>query len=73
MTRPLLFLFLALACRAIEPTAFTIKTMTAQMKYDTAELLVQPGQQVQLTFENGDDLPTTSSSANPAPTPPPWR
>jgi azurin len=57
MTRPLLFLSLALACSAIEPTAFTIKTMTAQMKYDTAELLVQPGQPVKILFENGDDLP----------------
>jgi len=57
MTRPLLFLFLALACRAIEPAAFTLKTMTAQMKYDTAELLVQPGQPVKILFENGDDLP----------------
>lgn len=57
MTRPLLFLLLALACRAIEPAAFTIKTMTAQMKYDTAELLVQPGQPVKILFENGDDLP----------------
>ncbi|MDP1589991.1 MAG: plastocyanin/azurin family copper-binding protein [Prosthecobacter sp.] len=58
MIRPLLFLLLtALACRAIEPAAFTIKTMTAQMKYDTAELLVQPGQPVKILFENGDDLP----------------
>ncbi|MCX6839923.1 MAG: PA14 domain-containing protein [Verrucomicrobia bacterium] len=57
MTRLLLFLSLALACSAIEPAAFTIKTMTAQMKYDTAELLVQPGQPVKILFENGDDLP----------------
>ncbi|MFZ4596411.1 MAG: PA14 domain-containing protein [Verrucomicrobiaceae bacterium] len=27
------------------------------MKYDNNELLVQPGQAVKLTFENGDDLP----------------
>jgi len=36
---------------------FTIKTMTAQMRYDTAELLVTPGQPVKIIFENGDDLP----------------
>jgi azurin len=58
MIRPLLALCLALTCvRAADPAAFTIKTMTAQMKYDTAELLVQPGQPVKILFENGDDLP----------------
>lgn len=40
-----------------EPIAFTIKTMTAQMKYTETELLVQPGQQVKLHFKNEDDLP----------------
>ncbi|MBE2283688.1 MAG: hypothetical protein IAE77_09560 [Prosthecobacter sp.] len=58
MIRPLSALLLATACAsAVEPAAFTIKTMTAQMKYDTTELLVQPGQPVKLVFENGDDLP----------------
>ena len=58
MIRPLFALLLAAAgAHAAEPAAFTIKTMTAQMKYDTAELLVQPGQPVKLLFENGDDLP----------------
>ena len=58
MIRPLLALLLAATTlRAAETAVFSLKTMTAQMKYDTAELLVQPGQPVQLTFENGDDLP----------------
>lgn len=35
----------------------TIKTMTAQMKYDLSEFTVRPGQAVKLVFENGDDLP----------------
>ncbi len=58
MIRPLLFLLIsAIFGRAADPAAFTIKTMTAQMKYATAELLVQPGQPVKILFENGDDLP----------------
>jgi azurin len=58
MIRPLFVLLLAAAgTHAADPAAFTIKTMTAQMKYDTAELLVQPGQPVKILFENGDDLP----------------
>jgi plastocyanin len=39
------------------PVTLRLKTMTAQMKYDTTEMLVQPGQPVKLAFENGDDLP----------------
>ena len=42
---------------AADPAVFTIKTMTAQMKYDTTELVVEPGQPVKLTLDNGDDLP----------------
>ncbi len=58
MIRPLLFLLLTAPFgRAADPVVFTLKTMTAQMKYDTAELLVQPGQPVKILFENGDDLP----------------
>jgi len=58
MIRPLFALLLAAAStHAAAPAAFTIKTMTAQMKYDTAELLVEPGQPVKILFENGDDLP----------------
>jgi len=50
-------LLVAGASFAAEPVSFTIKTMTAQMKYDVTELVVEPGAQVNLTFENGDDLP----------------
>lgn len=53
-----LSLFLAAGvASAVEPAVFTIKTMTAQMKYDVTELVVEPGTPVKLTFENGDDLP----------------
>ncbi|MBL9130690.1 MAG: hypothetical protein JNG86_05795, partial [Verrucomicrobiaceae bacterium] len=58
MFRPLLaFLLASHALHAADSAVFTIKTMTAQMKYDTAELLVAPGQTVKIHFENGDDLP----------------
>lgn len=58
MLKPLLFLSLfSLAASAAEPVVFTVKTLTAQMKYDTSELLVSPGAPVTLNFENGDDLP----------------
>ncbi|MDZ4403316.1 PA14 domain-containing protein [Prosthecobacter sp.] len=58
MIRPLLvLLFTATSLRAAGPAVFTLKTMTAQMKYDASELLVQPGQAVKIFFENGDDLP----------------
>ncbi|MCA1965002.1 MAG: DUF1080 domain-containing protein, partial [Prosthecobacter sp.] len=40
-----------------KPQVVTIKTMTAQMKYDVAEFTVRPGQPVKIIFENGDDLP----------------
>lgn len=58
MIRPLLCFFLAtLPLHGADIARFSIKTMTAQMKYDTAELLVSPGQPVKIHFENGDDLP----------------
>lgn len=57
MTRLLFAILLAATVRAAEPAVFALKTMTAQMKYDTTEMLVQPGQPVKITFENGDDLP----------------
>jgi azurin len=57
MIRPLFALLFAAAAQAVDPAVFTLKTMTAQMKYDTAEMLVQPGQPVKILFENGDDLP----------------
>ena len=58
MLKPLLLLpLLSLTTLAVEPAEFTIKTLTAQMKYDTTELHVQPGAKVTVHFENGDDLP----------------
>jgi plastocyanin len=39
------------------PQAFTIRTLTAQMRYDVTELTVAPGAQVKLVFENTDDMP----------------
>ncbi len=57
--RKLLFALslLSLPAFAAESKVFTIKTLTAQMKYDTAEIQVEPGTKVTLHFENGDDLP----------------
>lgn len=61
MLRLLLTVFLAALLsfhmQAAEPAVIAIKTMTAQMKYDTTEMLVAPGQPVKIIFENGDDLP----------------
>jgi azurin len=37
--------------------AIKIKTLTAQMKYDTDGFTVRPGEAISLTLENGDDLP----------------
>jgi azurin len=59
MLRPTLFLLgLILAAHAgAAPLRFTIKTLPAQMRYDVAELIVQIGTDVRLTFENPDDMP----------------
>lgn len=58
MIRPLSCLLLAAApLTAAETAEFTLKTMTAQMKYDTTEMLASPGQPVRIHFENADDLP----------------
>ena len=45
------------ALSAADPVSYTIKTMTAQMKYDTTELQAEPGQPVKIHFKNEDDLP----------------
>jgi plastocyanin len=42
---------------AEEPVLITLKTLTAQMKFDQSELRVSPGARVKLTFENPDDMP----------------
>ncbi len=43
--------------RAQEPVEITLKTLTAQMKFDLNEIVVSPGSKVKLTFENPDDMP----------------
>ena len=43
--------------RAQEPVQITLKTLTAQMKFDLTDLAVPPGARVKLTFENPDDMP----------------
>ncbi len=52
--RFLLFFLLAPALYAAD---LQLQTKTAQMKYDTTEFVVAPGEKINLTFENGDDLP----------------
>lgn len=58
--RPLFLFSLLGACpliAAAPPTVLTLRTLTAQMKFDQSELLVSPGSKVKLTFENPDDMP----------------
>lgn len=57
LSRLLLLASASASLHGADTAKFTLKTMTAQMKYDTAEMLVQPGQPVEILFENGDDLP----------------
>jgi azurin len=54
-----LFLALLLAgpLWAAEPEVLHIKTLPAQMRYDVTELIVQPGVEMKLVFENPDDMP----------------
>ncbi len=42
---------------AAEVETITIKTLRAQMRYDTTEIELSPGQKVKLVFENHDDMP----------------
>jgi azurin len=42
---------------AAAPTTVTIKTLRAQMRYDTTEFEVKVGQKVKLIFENDDEMP----------------
>lgn len=53
----LLLALLSSAASAAESQVLVIKTLTAQMKYDTTDLEVRPGEPVTVHFENGDDLP----------------
>jgi azurin len=48
---------LAAAAFAADEQTITIKTLKAQMRYDTTEFDVSPGQKVKIVFENHDDMP----------------
>ena len=57
-------LFIATSLAAGASVAFsadvetiTIKTLRAQMRYDTTEFDVKPGQKVKIVFKNEDDMP----------------
>ena len=54
-----LFLLAAVAVAHAAPVEVkqTIKTLAAQMKYDTEKFAVPPGAQVIVTFENHDEMP----------------
>jgi len=56
---PFLPLLLTLPLSAAQPPeqAVEIKTLTAQMRYDTPEFTVGPGTPVRIMFNNIDDLP----------------
>ncbi len=47
----------ASAAFAADDVTITIKTLRAQMRYDTTEFDVKPGQKVKLVFQNEDDMP----------------
>ncbi|MEY5009156.1 MAG: hypothetical protein RLZZ253_295, partial [Verrucomicrobiota bacterium] len=42
---------------AAEPETILVRTMQAQMKFDQAEIAVEPGAKIKLVLENIDDLP----------------
>ncbi|HEY3900352.1 MAG TPA: family 16 glycoside hydrolase [Chthoniobacter sp.] len=42
---------------AAEPKTVTIKTLRAQMRYDTTEFAVEAGRNVKLIFQNDDEMP----------------
>ncbi|HEX8309915.1 MAG TPA: PA14 domain-containing protein [Chthoniobacteraceae bacterium] len=45
------------AASAAEPRIITIKALPAQMRYDLNELMMEPGEEVKIVFENPDDMP----------------
>ncbi len=42
---------------AADDVTITIRTLKAQMRYDTTEFDVKPGQKVKIVFQNEDDMP----------------
>ncbi len=49
-----------------KPLEITIKTLAAQMKYDTTDFLVSPGAKVKLTLVNDDEMPHNLVVTKPA-------
>lgn len=54
------------AALSAEEVAVTIKTLAAQMKYDTPVFVVPPGAKVKLTFINDDEMPHNLVLSKPA-------
>ncbi|MDB6172098.1 MAG: hypothetical protein JWL59_1409 [Chthoniobacteraceae bacterium] len=48
---------IAVGASAALPETVTIRTLAAQMRYDTSDVIIRPGAQVKIVFENSDDLP----------------
>lgn len=48
---------IAATAAAADVETFTIKTLQAQMRYDTTELTIRPGANVKIIFENTDNMP----------------
>src|SRR4051812_43637584 len=53
----ILLLTVAAHCRAADPERYTIRTLPAQMRYDVTELMIKPGAEVKILFENPDAMP----------------
>src|SRR5437660_6853121 len=53
----LLAALFAFGVSAAEPQIIKIKTLQAQMRYDTPEFTVAPGADVKIVLENADDMP----------------
>lgn len=61
----LLIVLAASASAAAERAVFEIKTLAAQMRYNITDLRAEPGQEVTVKFENGDDLPHNIAFCDP--------
>jgi plastocyanin len=42
---------------AAEARIITIKSLPGQMRYDLTEMMMEPGEEVKIVFENPDDMP----------------
>jgi azurin len=66
LTVPLCLLSISSAVFAQGEAVVTIKTLAAQMKYDVAEFVVEPGAKVRLTLINEDEMPHNLVVTKPA-------